>query len=72
MEQTGRAPVYTVCSRRKEASMMEKNPPRKTVRVPMTPEKKAEFFHGLELYMSEYKRKLLRRHGVPAPVSRAS
>jgi len=28
--------------------------------------RKADFFNGLELYMSEYKRKMQRKTGIPA------
>ncbi len=50
---------------------MKKNPPRKTGPL-LSPERKAEFFNGLALYMREYKRKLIRKSSLSEAVSRAS
>lgn len=44
---------------------MKKYIPPKTGLI-ISPERKAEFFNGLALYMSEYKRKMQRKTGIPA------
>lgn len=66
MEQNKERTVYTgVPNIKKGVRAMKKYVPPKTGLI-ISPERKAEFFNGLALYMSEYKRKMQRKTGIPA------
>ena len=71
MEQTAPIPGLYKLMLQKGGLTMKKNPPRKTGPL-LSPERKAEFFNGLALYMREYKRKLIRKSSLSEAVSRAS
>lgn len=70
MEQNRGDPVYTKCSKKGVLAMKKYIPPKAGLII--SPERKAEFFNGLALYMSEYKRKMHRKNGTQLPAPRAS